>query len=155
MDVALDTQCVIGCLPIPVIQFYLVPNSTGDWKAYESAYGKVHSKKETIFGYKLHLLITMSGVISDFELAPANVTDLEVGFEILSEHTDLEVLGDKAFICADKAAHLWRQNRLYLRTIPRRNQKKQLSEYWKKFTMLSIRSSKPSMVNCQSSSTSR
>ena len=132
MDIAQDTQCVIDSLPIPVVQFYLVPSSTGDWKAYEANYGKVSSKGETIFGYKLHLLITMSGLILDFELAPANATDLEVGFEILSEHTDLDVLGDKAYICADKAAKLWRQNRLLLRTIPRRNQKKQLSPYWKK-----------------------
>ena len=132
MDVAQDRQCVIDSLPIPVVQFYLVPSSTGDWKAYEARYGKVPSKQETIFGYKLHLLITISGVILDFELAPANATDLEVGFEILSEHTDLDVLGDKAYICADKAARLWRQNRLCLTTIPRRNQKKQISPYLKK-----------------------
>ena len=132
MDVAQDRQCVIDSLPIPVVQFYLVPSSTGDWKAYEARYGKVPSKQETIFGYKLHLLITISGVILDFELAPANATDLEIGFEILSEHTDLDVLGDKAYICADKAAQLWRQNRLCLTTIPRRNQKKQISPYLKK-----------------------
>jgi hypothetical protein len=56
----------------------------------------VPSKGETIFGYKLHLLITISGVTLDFELAPANATDLEVGVEGLAEHTDLVVLGDKA-----------------------------------------------------------
>ena len=130
-DVAQDTQCVIDSLPIPVVQFYLVPSSTGDWSAYKARYGKVPSKRETSFGYKLHLLITRRGVILDFELAPANATDLEVGFEILSEHTDLDVLGDKAYISADKATQLWRQNRLCLRTIPRRNQKKQISPYWK------------------------
>ena len=129
MDVAHDRQCVIDSLPIPEVQFYLVPSSTGDWPAYEARYGKVPSKGETIFGYKLHLLITISGVILDFELAPANATDLEVGVEILAEHTDLEVLGDKAYISADKAAQLWRRNRLRLRTIPRCNQKKQLSPY--------------------------
>ena len=132
LDVAQDTQCVIDSLPIPVVQFYLVPGSTGDWKAYQATFGKVPSKGETIFGYKLHLLITMGGVILDFELAPANATDLEVGFEMLCEHTDLDVLGDKAYICADKATELWRHHRLHLRTIPRRNQKKQLSPYWKK-----------------------
>jgi hypothetical protein len=68
----------------------------------------------------------MGGLILDFELAPANATDLEVGFELLCEHTDLNVLGDKAYISADKAAELWHFNRLRLQTIPRRNQKKQL-----------------------------
>ena len=71
-------------------------------------------------------------MILDFELAPANATEFKVGFEMLSEHTDLDVLGDKGYICADKAAQLWQHNRLHLRTIPRRNQKKQLSPYWKR-----------------------
>jgi len=132
LDVAHDPQCVLDSLPVPVVQFYLVPGSTGDWQAYEATYGKVPSKEVTIFGYKLHLLITLGGVILDFELAPAHATDLEVGFEMLMEHTDLDVLGDKAYISAEKAADLWQQNRLRLRTLPRRNQKQQRSPYWKR-----------------------
>lgn len=132
LDLAQDAECVIDSLPVPVVQFYLVPSSTGDWKAYGANYGKVSSKKETIFGYKLHLLMTLGGLILDFELAPANATDLDVGVELLEEHSDLDVLGDKGYISAEKAGQLWSKNRLRLRTIPRRNQKKQLSTYWKK-----------------------
>lgn len=126
LDLAQDRLCVIDSLPLPVVQFYLVPGSTGDWRAYGATYGKVPSKKQTIFGFKLHLLITLGGVILDFELAPANVCDLEVGFEMLCEHTDLSVLGDKAYISAQKAAELFSNNRLRLLTLPRRNQKIQL-----------------------------
>ncbi len=128
LDVAQDRQCIMDSLPLPVVQFHLVPSasSSGDWKASGSTFGKVPSKKQTIFGYKLHLLIAMNGVILDFELAPANESDLEVGFELLSEHTDLQVLGDKAYISAAKAAQLWQENRIALKTIPRRNQRKQL-----------------------------
>lgn len=128
LDVAQDRQCVMDSLPLPVVQFHLVPSasSSGDWKASGSTFGKVPSKKQTIFGYKLHLLIAMNGVILDFELAPANESDLEIGFELLTEHTDLQVLGDKAYISAPKAAQLWQQNRIALKTIPRRNQQKQL-----------------------------
>ncbi len=132
LDLAQDTQCVIDSLPVPVVQFYLVPGSTGDWKAHGAAFGKVSSRSETIFGYKLHLLVTMGGLILDFELAPANATDLQVGFEMLTEHTDLDVLGDKAYISAEKAAQLWQHNRVRLRTVPRRNQKKQLPDHLKK-----------------------
>jgi hypothetical protein len=125
LDLAQDRQCLIDSLPVPVVQFYLVPSSTGDWKAYGARFGKVPSKNQTIFGYKLHLLVTLGGVILDFELAPANETDLAVGFELLSQHTDLNVLGDKAYISAPKAAELWQGNRLRLHTLPRRNQKRQ------------------------------
>ncbi len=128
LDVAQDRQCVMDSLPLPMVQFHLVPfaSSSSDWKAHGATFGKVPSKKQTIFGYKLHLLIAMNGVILDFELAPANECDLEVGFELLTEHTDLQVLGDKAYLSAEKAAHLWQQHRIHLTTLPRRNQQKQL-----------------------------
>ncbi len=83
---------------------------------------------QTIFGYKLHLLVTLGGLILNFELAPANASDLNVGFELLSRHSNLTVLGDKAYISAEKAAELWRNNRIRLQTLPRRNQKRQLPQ---------------------------
>jgi hypothetical protein len=126
LDLAQDRHCVIDSLPVPVVQFHLVPTSTGDWPAYGADFGKVSTKKITIFGYKLHLLITMNGLILDFELAPASAADLNVGFELLSEHSELDVIGDKAYIDAFKADELWRFNRIRLCTLPRRNQKKRL-----------------------------
>jgi hypothetical protein len=126
LDVAHDRQGVIDSLPIPVVQFHLVPGSSGEWPAYGADFGKVPSKKQTIFGYKLHLLVTLGGVILDFELAPASAADSSVGFELLAEHTDLTVIGDKAYINRAKAEELWRQNRIRLHTLPRRTHKAQL-----------------------------
>jgi hypothetical protein len=126
LDVSRDRSCAIDSLPVPVMQFHLVPGSTGDWRAYGATYGKVSSKKVTIFGYKLHLLITLGGVILDFELAPANDGDLPVGAELLAQHTDLTVYGDKGYISAEVAAELMRTNRLRLLTLPRANQKTQV-----------------------------
>ncbi len=131
LDLSQDNQCLIDSVPIPALQFHLVPSSSGDWKAFGATYGKAITKKQTFFGYRLHLLITMSGLILDFEMTPANSTDLEAGFELLSEHTDMEVLGDKGYISAEKAAELWEKNRILLRTIPRANQKKQVSPAFK------------------------
>jgi transposase len=128
LDAAADHQCVIDSLPVPVIAFHLVPGSAAkaDWQTAGATFGKVITKKQTIFGYKLQLLITMGGVILDFELAPANAADLTVGEELLSEHTDLDVIGDKAYISAAVATALWEQRHVALLTVPRRNQKRQL-----------------------------
>lgn len=128
MDIAQDNHCVIDSMPIPAVQFHLVPTATGDWRAYGADFGKVPSKKETIFGYKLHLLTTLNGLILDFILAPASALDLAVGLGLLRGHYDLTVIGDKAYISDPKAADLWQTNRVRLQTLPRRNQKKQLSE---------------------------
>lgn len=129
LDLSRDGHCVIDSLPVPAVAFHLVPSSSGDWAAHGARFGKVPSKKETIFGYKLHLLITLNGVILDFELAPANATDLKVGAEMLSEHTDLTVLGDKAYVSAAVAAELLRRNGICLLALRRKNQKEQLPEF--------------------------
>jgi len=50
---------------------------------------------------------------------------------LLCDHSDLEVLGDKAYIRATKAAELWEKNRVRLRTLPRSNQKEQVPETFK------------------------
>lgn len=126
MELTQDRQCVLDSLPIPVVQFHLAPSSTGNWPAYGADFGKVPSKKETIFGYKLHLLVTLGGLILDFELAAASVPDLTIATELLAEHTDRLVIGDKAYIGAEMAADLWQHNRIRLQTVPRRNQKQQL-----------------------------
>lgn len=128
LDVAADRQCVIDSVPVPVLGFHLVPGSTATptWRQAGATFGKVCTKKQTIFGYKLHLLVTLRGAILDFELAPANANDLPVGYELLAEHTDLDVIGDKAYISAPIAAALWEERRIHLLTVPRRNQKQQL-----------------------------
>jgi hypothetical protein len=73
------------------------------------------------------LLITLGGLILDFELAPATAADGTVGFELLAEHTDLTVIGDKAYLNAKQAEALWRTHRIRLQTLPKRNQKQQLA----------------------------
>lgn len=127
LDLAQDRQCVLDSLPIPVIRFHLVPGANrAEWQAYEARFGKVPSKKITIFGYKLYLLMTLSGVILDFVLVPANVAELHAGEEVLDEHTDLDALGDKAFISTAVAGRLWTENRVRLLTLPRRNEQRQV-----------------------------
>jgi hypothetical protein len=55
---------MIDSLLAPVIQFYLVPGSTGNWQNRGAVSGKVSPRNETIFGYKLHLLITMDSLMN-------------------------------------------------------------------------------------------
>lgn len=129
IDLSRDGHCVIDSMPVPAVAFHLVPSSSGDWAAEGAKFGKVPSKKQTIFGYKLHLLITLNGLILDFELAPANAPDLKVGEELLSQHTDITVLGDKGYVSADVAAKLLRRNGVRLLALRRKNQKKQLPKF--------------------------
>jgi hypothetical protein len=126
LDVAQQCTCVIDSLPVPAVAFHLAPQASREWAAHGAAFGKVSSKKQTIYGYKLHLLLTLGGVILDFELAPANVSDLEVGEELLLDHRELTVFGDKAYISRAVQAALREQCGVRLLTVPRSNQRMQL-----------------------------
>jgi Transposase DDE domain len=126
LDVAADRQCCIDSLPVPVVQFHLVPQASKEWTINGAAFGRVCSKKQVIFGYKMQLLVTLGGVILDFELVPANITDLQGGYELLEEHRDLDAVADKGYISEEVARSLLEGNGVCLLTVPRANQKKQL-----------------------------
>ena len=130
LDVAQDRQCAVDSLPVPVLQFHLVPSAAGaaGWRAEGADFGKVPAKKQAIFGYKLHLLVTLGGVIRDFVLAPASASDVLVGAELRREQADLAVVGDKAYISAPLAAELREERDVALLTVPRRNQRRQLPD---------------------------
>jgi len=127
LDIAQDPHCIIDSLPVPVVHFSHVPQANTDWKAAGATFGHCCSKKQAIFGYKLHLLITQTGLIRDFELAPANLTDREVGAELLQAHVHLQVLADKGYISRPLAQELRAQRDLLLLTVPRRHQTPQPS----------------------------
>jgi IS5 family transposase len=130
LDFARDRQCVIDSMPVPVIGFPLVPGaaSAAHWREHGADYGRVTTKKQTgalwaAFGYKLHLLITLNGVIRDFVLAPASANDVAVAPELLGSHHDLTVFGDKGYISAPLVTALRAERQITLATPLRRNQK--------------------------------
>lgn len=127
LDYAADRHCAIDSLPVPVMGFHLVPGATsaGEWRAHGADYGKVASKKQTIFGYKLHLLITLNGVIRAFVLAPASVHDHQVAPDLLAEQWELVVVGDKGYIDAALVQALREERGTTLATPLRRNQREQ------------------------------
>lgn len=122
LDLADDRYCVIDSLPVPVVQFHLAPRASSEWAVHGATFGKVTSKKQTIYGYKLHLLTTLNGIVVDFILAPANKREVTIGVELLSAHSDCDVFGDKSYISAPIAEQLANDQRVYLHTIPRLNQ---------------------------------
>ncbi len=124
LDYAQDRYLVIDSLPVPVIGFHLVPGaaSARDWRNAGADYGRVTTKKQTIFGYKLHLLVTLTGVIRNFSLASASKHDLTVAPDLLEEEWDRVILGDKGYISAPLARALREERQVTLLTPPRSNQ---------------------------------
>lgn len=124
LDYAQDRYCVIDSLPVPVINFHLAPGAANAryWRNEGADYGRVTTKKQTIFGYKLHLLVTLTGVIRTFSLAAASIHDVLVAPDLLGAEWDRVVLGDKGYISAPLARALQEERQVTLITPQRRNQ---------------------------------
>ena len=127
LDVAQDKQCVIDSLPIEVVQFHLVPASSNDWDAHGATFGLCATKQQTIYGYRLHLLITVGGVIVDFVLTSANADERDAARDLLDDKRDLVVIGDKGYLSAPLAAEEKERANNRILTLPKVNQKQQVT----------------------------
>lgn len=68
------------------------------YRADGADYGKCPSKKETYFGFKVHVVITLEGYITAFEVTPASVDDREGLRDASINQFDLVVLGDNGYV---------------------------------------------------------
>lgn len=114
----------IDSVPVPVVGFH---HARHDHRWYgEAAYGRVASKQQTIYGFKLHLLISASGLILDFALVAANEAAGTLAEQLLIDKAGLTVLGDKGYVNGPLQQHLVARNALTLLTPRRKNQQVQL-----------------------------
>lgn len=121
----LDDLCLIDSLPLPVVGF---AHARGPHRwCGQASYGHNASKKQTFYGFKLHLLATSGGVILDFALAPAHLADGTLTETLLRDKGALTVLGDKAYLNAPLQETLRTEQDLVLLTPTRRNQRVQLA----------------------------
>jgi len=116
--------CVLDSLPVPVVGFH---HARGHHRWYGWAtYGYNATKQQTIYGFKLHLLTTADGIIADFALAPAHLTDGTFTQQLLGDKAEILVLGDKAYLNAEVQTDLQRHQGITLLTPRRANQRQQL-----------------------------
>lgn len=118
--------CAIDSVPVPAVGFH---HARHDHRWYgEAAYGRVASKQQTIDGFKLHLLISASGLILDFALVAANEADGTLAEQLLIDKAGLTVLGDKGYVNAPLHQLLAWRNGVTVLTPRRKHQKQQLPE---------------------------
>ena len=88
------TVAIVDSMPIPVCQFA---------RAYRchrfddtASYGKDHTCRQTFYGYRLHMRLCWPGVITQMYLAPANVHEGEVVWDLTAGISGL-LLGDRNY----------------------------------------------------------
>lgn len=128
LDLAQDAYGAIDSLPVPVMMFHLAPQRSREWDVAGASFGYCASKKQTFFGYRLHILVTLGGVIVDFELTAANADERESAQDLLANQAGRTFLGDKGYVGADLAGRLREQAQVRLVALRRVNQHAPLPE---------------------------
>jgi hypothetical protein len=91
---------------------------------YETApnRGFCASQKTRYYGYKLHAVCSLGGVIQSFDLSKASVHDIYYLKDIKGFHHDCVLLGDKGYLSAEYQLDLFETARIKLEVPMRRNQ---------------------------------
>jgi len=93
------------------------------------SYGVCPSKKQTYYGYKIHVLCTDNGIISDFIITPANVDDKAAVWELVEQYNrHLTLIGDKGYISTRLADDLFSEKGIKLLYMKRDNAKDQYTK---------------------------
>lgn len=104
---------------------------------YERApqWGYCASQGFYYYGYKLHAVCGISGVIHSYDMTPANVHDLNYLNNVQWEYHDCTLLGDKGYLCAEVKQNLFDTANINLEVPYRLNQKDWRPPTWayKKF----------------------
>lgn len=87
------------------------------------AWGYCASQKMHYYGYKLHALCGISGVIHSYDMTAANVHDLHYLKDIKWEYHDCMVMGDKGYLSAPVQLDLFETANITLDVPYRLNQK--------------------------------
>lgn len=124
-ELAAEPYRIIDSIPIPVCKFGRA-RFHKTFKGYGAAYGKCPSPKETYLGYKLHLLTTLDGLVTDLVITPANIDDRAAVWELADSYSNITVLGDKGYTKAELCADLKNEKGIGLLPVQKSNSKVQL-----------------------------
>lgn len=94
------------------------------------AWGYCASQNMHYYGYKLHALCGISGVIHSYDMSAANVHDLHYLNDVQWEYHDCMILGDKGYLSAPVQLDLFRTANITLEVPYRLNQKNWRPPSW-------------------------
>ena len=86
-------------------------------------YGYCAAQRLHFYGYKLHALSSLSGVIESFDISPASVHDIHFLKDIREQMRDCTLIGDRGYLSAEVQIDLFNYANIQLDTPMRTNQK--------------------------------
>jgi hypothetical protein len=116
---------ILDSMPLEVCKLARAKRSTVCSENYSTApnHGYCASHNTYYYGYKLHGMCTISGVITSVDISKANVADVKYLQDIKHQYSDCLVLGDKGYLSFEDQVDLFETAQIQLETPMRSNQK--------------------------------
>ena len=124
MDGDEDCFC-IDSMPVAVCRMARAGRCTMGRKDTEkaSSYGYCAAQGAHFYGFKLHAVCGLNGVIPSFDLTRASVHDLHYLKDVKADFSDCTLLGDKGYISAQVQLDLFESARIRMEVPCRKNQR--------------------------------
>jgi IS5 family transposase len=123
LDFTEDNLRISDSFPLPVCEFGRAKFAK-TFKGENANYGYCASKKETYFGYKVHMLCTANGYITDFLISQASADDRDAVWELIESYNRrLVLVGDKGYTGAKFSQDLWVEKGIRMIALKRNNDK--------------------------------
>ena len=120
-----DSCRIIDSIPIPVCKYCRAKRGQVKVFVGEADFGVCESKEEKFYGFKLHFLLSLEGVPTDFTVASANHHDVKLVWDLVDPYQNLILIGDKGYISQSLEEELKELRNILLVTAKRKNQKVQ------------------------------
>lgn len=116
---------IVDSMPLEVCKLSRSSRSNICKEDYQTAPDKGYcaSQNSRYYGYKLHVVCTIEGVITDFDLTQASIHDIHYLKDIKNLYRDCIILGDKGYLSIDYQRDLFTSNQIKLEVPMRKNQK--------------------------------
>lgn len=119
-----EDHYVIDSMPLEVCKISRSNRSTICSEDIDSApnHGYCASQDMKFYGYKLHAVCSVEGVIKHFDLSPASVHDIHYMNDVKELMSDCQIIGDKGYLSQPLQLNLFETYNISLHTPMRKNQ---------------------------------
>jgi len=131
IDESEDTYCV-DSKPVELCKLSRAKRNKIGKTDFEKApsIGYCASQERYYFGYKLHILCGIRGVVHSFDLTKAEVADIHYLQDIKTQISECQILGDKGYLSSEVQLDLFQTANIRLEVPMRKNQKNYVPQFY-------------------------
>lgn len=121
-----ENVIIVDSKPVQVCKFARARRckfSKSDYSEFKPSFGYCASQRSVYYGYKLHSVCGLSGVIHSYDFTKAEVHDINYLKDINSDYCDCTLLCDRAYISMSQQFNLFETANIRLEVPYRKNQK--------------------------------